>query len=80
MIDLIEIEVEYDSGKSLKKSMHLHSKLQEVGIDPSQLEETYKASYISNTPNDPKIGINQIFRKKESNICITLSVTGYCCN
>ena len=58
MTYLIEIEVEYDSGKSPKKSIDLSTKLQEIGIDPSQLEETYTASYTSNT-KDPKDGINQ---------------------
>ena len=59
MTYLIEIEVEYDSGKSPKKSIDLSTKLQEIGIDPFQLEETYTASYIPNTTNDPKDGINQ---------------------
>ena len=59
MTYLIEIEVEHDSGKSPKKSIDLSTKFQEIGIDPSQLQETYTASYIPNTTNDPKDGINQ---------------------
>ncbi len=59
MTYLIEIEVEYDSGKSPRKSIDLSAKFQEIGIDPSQLEETYTASYIPNSTNDPKDGINQ---------------------
>ena len=59
MAYLIEIEVEHDSGKSPKESIDLASKLQELGINPSQLEETYTASYIPNTTHDPKEGINQ---------------------
>src|SRR3989344_4177940 len=59
MVYLIEIEVDYDSGKSPRKSIDLSNKLQEIGIYPSQLEETYTASYVPSANNDPKEGINQ---------------------
>jgi len=55
----IEIEVEYDGKKSPKKTIDLSAKLQEIGINPSELEETYTASYNQNNLPDPKDGINQ---------------------
>lgn len=67
MTYLIEIEVEHDSGKSPKKSIDLSSKLQEIGIDSSQIEETYTASYAPNTTNDPKDGINQQYSQANTN-------------
>jgi len=59
MVYLIEIEVDHDFGKSPRKSIDLSNELQKIGIDTSQLEETYTASYVPST-KDPAEAVKEM--------------------